>query len=103
MSDKLTDLELLKQQRREIDAKIKALQNKTVQYGVAKICTESFYSPYGQKYSVSVRTSHYPNGKSRWQTIVTSLGSRRAVVEAIPDIINSLTQLYEAEKGDADG
>lgn len=97
MSDKFTELEMLKQQRREIDERIKFLQRRTIVCGSARISSEHFDNPSREKYSLAIRTTHLPYNQRRWQTIFSDF-DRQSVIKAIPGIVADLQELYESVK-----
>ena len=99
MSEQMTELELLRQQKREIEAKIKSLQNRAMQCGSAKISVDHLNYPYREKYSVAVRATHISWNQQRWQTIISGL-DRESVINAIPGIVADLQELYESAKAE---
>lgn len=97
MSDKFTELEMLKQQRREIDERIKFLQRRTIACGSARISSEHFDNPSRERYSLAIRTTHLPYNQRRWQTIFSDF-DQQSVIKAIPGIVADLQELYESVK-----
>ena len=98
----MTELEKLKEQKREIETKIKALQNQTEQYGIAKIDLEHYPTSKPDRHYLAIHYKPLGDGRPKWQTIFSAL-DRQGVIDAIPGIVENLKQLYENLKGDNDG
>lgn len=93
----MNELELLMKQKREIEAKIKALKNQATQCGVAKVDVERYPTSKPDRHFLAIHYTPLDDGRVRWQTIF-SANDRESVIDAIPAIIESLQQLYRKMK-----
>lgn len=98
----MNELEKLKEQKREIEAKIRALMNQTEQYGIAKVDVEHYPTAKPDRHYLAIHYKPLDNGRQKWQTIFSAT-DRQSVVDAIPGIAENLKQLYENLKGDSEG
>lgn len=89
----MSELESLIQQKRELEAKIRALKNQSQQYGMAKIDVEHYPTSKPDRHFLAVHYKPLGDGRAKWQTIY-SANSRQEVIDAIPGIINNLQSLY---------
>lgn len=89
----MSELELLIQQKRELEAKIKALKNQSQQYGAAKVDVEHYPTSKPDRHFLAIYYKPLDDGRAKWQTIF-SANSRQGVVDAIPSIISNLQSLY---------
>lgn len=97
----MSELELLIQQKRELEAKIKALKNQSQQYGMAKVDVEHYPTLKPDRHFLAIHYQPLGDGRAKWQTIF-SANSRQEVVDAIPGIISNLQSLYSVltDKGE---
>lgn len=95
----MNELEQLKAQKREIEAKIRALKNQSAQFGLAKIDVEHYPTLKPDRHFLAVYYEPLGDGRKKWQTIF-SANDRQSVIEAIPTIANNLQCLYENLKAE---
>lgn len=90
----MNELDQLKAQKREIEAKIRALQNQSVQFGLAKVDVEHYPTMRPDRHFLAVHYKPLGDGRQKWQTIYSAT-DRQSVIDAIPTIANNLLRLYE--------
>ena len=92
----MTELEKLKKQRAEINARIKELENQDVVCGVAALHYENTVR---SEWQVRVRVNRSVEWKdnSRWTTVVRAKG-REEVIQMMPGVIGDLVGLYDQLK-----
>ena len=107
----MDDLATLLAKRKEINEKIRQLQQQTVICGCAKCDIEKYPTQKPDRHYIAVKsdynegTSQYVNGyrvdrnTQRWKTIING-ASRSDLIEKIPPIINDLQSLYNTLKED---
>lgn len=99
----MTELEKLKAEKREIEAKIRQLQKQNTQYGIAKVDVEHYPTSKPDRHFLAVYYKPIPyngyEGRSKWQTIF-SANDRQSVINAIPTIVQNLEALYEMLRGE---
>ena len=90
----MTELEELIKQKREIESKIKMLRNQTTVWGMAKVDVERYSTRKPDRHFLAIRYKPLDNGREKWQTIF-SANNRQEVINAIPQIIENLKNLYK--------
>lgn len=98
----MDELELLIQQKKEIERKIRILKNQSVECGLAKIDMEHYPTQKPDRHYLAVHYKPLDDGRERWQTVF-SANNRQSVIDAIPSIVESLQNLYmTASRGSAE-
>ena len=95
----MTELEKLRQQKKELEARIKELSSRETVCGRAKYGVEHYPTTLPDRHYIAVNTIH--NRKQRWVSVI-STDDMHDAVERIPEIIDSLQTLYDKlreEKG----
>ena len=95
-SEKKNELEMLIQQKKEIEAKIKELRGSSISFGRAKISIEHYPTIKPDRHFLAIRYAPI-DGREKYQTLF-SANDRKSVIEAIPGIINDLKGLYDTVK-----
>ena len=96
MSD---ELEMLINQRREIDEKIKMLKTRSISEGACRIGVEHYATEKPDRWYLGMNTRYinYDHGfrqQNRFRCVINA-GTKDDVVNAIPDLIRDLRTLYE--------
>ena len=91
----MSELEKLKQERKVLDEKIKALSGIPV-YKRCKIDFQDYPTDKPTRYFVAIKYQPI-GGRAKYQTVFSS-NDRNEVVEAIPSIVEELQRLYEIAK-----
>lgn len=102
----MSEIDQLKAQRREIDQKIKELEQaeKNARVGRAKMSYVHFSGIAPDYYAISVlcnKVTLCDNDKTMWRTIIQGARKPEAVAQ-IPKVIADLQALYEQLKGEED-
>lgn len=92
MSDIAKELERLKQEKKAIEEKIKALSGVPV-YKRCKIDYETYPTRKPTRHFLAIKYQPI-EGRAKYQTLYSS-NDRATVIDAIPDIIEELQGLYE--------
>ena len=92
------ELEMLMEQKREIEAKIRAIKNQSAKYGIVKIDVEHYPTHKPDRHFLAIKYQPLDDGRPKYQTIYSS-NDRQSVIEAIPHIIDNLQKLYDSVKG----
>lgn len=96
----MTEIEKLRQQKKELEQRIRELSCKETTCGRAKYGTEHFTMGRPDRHYIKIR-SEWTNAalrNSRWLSIF-SAESKQDAVEKIPGIIRDLQELYEEMMG----
>ena len=97
-----SEIEKLKQQRKEITQRIRELSENQTTVGVARIGMEHYptFKPDRWYLAIAVQNIDYAMGgrQSFSYRSVVNAQDKKAVVGAIPGIIKDLQELYEKEK-----
>lgn len=87
----MTELEKLKQQKKEIEQKIKELMNPVMFTGKAKIDIHRYSR--GDEWYIAVKTRNQ-NSNPVWRGIISNC-DRQACIDQIDEVIADLTELKE--------
>lgn len=98
----MNEIDLLIQQKRELEKRIKELKNCASVVGQTKIDVERYSTSLPDRYFLAVFYKPLQSRKPKWQTIFSS-NSRKEVVDVIPSIISNLQELYDRNKEAEDG
>lgn len=89
----MSELEDLIRQRKELDAKIKALKEKDYRYDRAKLFLYHFATTHPDEWRVAVLCQEHREGViERWKTIISST-SKESALASIDTVISSLEGL----------
>lgn len=94
----MNELDLLIQQKKDIEKRIKELRNSASVIGSAKIDVEHYATGKPDRHYLAIFYKPLGDGRPKWQTIFSS-NDRKEVVDEIPNIVKCLQGLYEANKG----
>lgn len=96
----MSTIEELKQKRKELDAEIKRLLNEDFcQVGKCKLDKEHYPTSKPDEYYVAVQITLPDSGKLIWRSVARST-DKQECIEMIPGIVENLSGLYKALKGD---
>ena len=103
MESKLIELKMLREQKRQIDQRIKELTQKEYRYGNVKFGLQTYSTSRLDEYFLSVNslTGGEPDLPRRWRRIVTS-NNKQTAIDHIDTLISDLKGLREIMKGDSD-
>ena len=97
----MNELDILIQQKKELERKIKALRNQSDVVGQVKIDVEHYPTDKPDRFFLAVFYKPIPymgyEGRSKWQTIF-SANDRQSVIDAIPAIVENLQEMYDRNK-----
>ena len=95
-----SELENLKNQKRELERRIKELENNTVIYGCAKLDMEHYPTQLPDRHYIAIMVdeSYLGGNRNRWRTVANGK-TRDDAINQIPTIINDLQSLYNQVKG----
>lgn len=98
----MTELEKLKQQKKDIEARIKELSVNGIVCGRAKYGAEHYPTALPDRHYIAIESIRSRGvTKKRWVSVI-STDDRKSTVDQIPQIIDSLQALYDKlreEKG----
>ena len=94
-----SELEILRRQKRELEAKIRALTTELpIEYGRAKLDKEHYPTAKPDRWHIAVKVErcNAPVGydTTRYRSIINGI-SREEVVDALPNVISDLQGLYK--------
>lgn len=96
----MTELEELKKQKKEIEAKIRALENREVSFGRTKIAKVRYYGGREPEWIVSVKRKAVDfEDKERFFPIIVA-HDKQKVIDEIDVVIENLKGLRDKLKGD---
>lgn len=98
----MNELDLLIQQKKDIEKRIKELKNNASVVGQAKIDFEHYSTSKPDRHYLGIFYKPLDSRRPRWMTIF-SANDRKSVVDAIPPIIENLQELYDRNKEVKDG
>lgn len=98
----MSELDLLMQQKKEIEQRIRELKNKAAQYGKAVCDVERYPTDLPDRWYIALEVDYCNNWGTRRsprkRSIINGL-SRQEVINQIPDVIRDLQGLYDQENG----
>lgn len=101
----MNELDILIQQKKELEWKIKALRNQSDVVGQVKIDVQHYPTDKPDRFFLAVFYKPIPfrgyEGRSKWQTIF-SANDRQSVIDAIPAIVENLQELYDRNKEESE-
>lgn len=93
-------LEELKAKRKEIDEQIRAMQNKAVTCGRAKLDKDHYATDRPDEYCIAVKRNTTDTGtREAWYSVIRST-DKAVAVGVLPEMIRDLQGLYEMLKGE---
>ena len=98
------ELEALKAHRKELDKRIRELEQLGYNHGSAYISVERFPTSIPDRWKLSIRVNNkYGNSSKELHRTIVSAKSLNDIVNSIPAIIDDLQNLYAKVKDDING
>ena len=91
----MNELEKLIEQKKEIERKIKALKNQSIECGFVKIDVEHYPTAKPDRHYLAIKYQPIDGGRAKFQTLFSAF-DKQSVIDEIPKIIENLQKLYSA-------
>lgn len=104
----MTELEKLKLQKKEIEKRIRELNNQSAHAGCAMVGVEHYPTDKPDRWYVAIEATykdgnrHDSMGRAAKRSIING-ASRKAVIAGIPEVVRDLQALYDQEVGRNEG
>ena len=91
----MNELEKLIEQKKEIERKIKALKNQSIECGFVKIDVEHYPTAKPDRHYLAIKYQPIDGGRAKFQTLFSAF-DKQSVIDEIPKIIGNLQILYSS-------